>query len=53
MVLGLNHPRGPLAWAGVMGLEHVVRVVDGLAEGTGTDRYGVAPALSRMLHEEG
>jgi 3-hydroxybutyryl-CoA dehydrogenase len=51
MVLGLNHPRGPLAWAGSMGIEHVVRVIDGLADGTGTDRYGLAPLLSRMLHE--
>jgi 3-hydroxybutyryl-CoA dehydrogenase len=51
MVLGLNHPRGPLAWADAMGIEHVVRVVDGLADGTGTDRYGLAPLLGRMLHE--
>jgi 3-hydroxybutyryl-CoA dehydrogenase len=52
MVLGLNHPRGPLAWADAMGIEHVVRVMDGLAEGTGTDRYGLAPLLGRMLHED-
>jgi len=52
MVLGLNHPRGPLAWGELMGLEHVARVVDGLAESTGTDRYGLAPHLARMLHEE-
>jgi 3-hydroxybutyryl-CoA dehydrogenase len=52
MVLGLNHPRGPLAWADAMGIEHVVRVIDGLAEGTGTDRYGPAPLLQRMLHED-
>jgi hypothetical protein len=35
-----------------MGIEHVVRVMDGLAEGTGTDRYGLAPLLGRMLHED-
>ncbi len=52
MVHGLNHPRGPLAWADAMGIEHVVRVIDGLAEGTGTDRYGLAPLLGRMLHED-
>jgi 3-hydroxybutyryl-CoA dehydrogenase len=51
MVLGLNHPRGPLAWADAMDVEHVVRVIDGLAQGTGSDRYGLAPALSRSLHE--
>ena len=37
--------------ADAMGIEHVVRVVDGLADGTGTDRYGLAPLLGRMLHE--
>jgi 3-hydroxybutyryl-CoA dehydrogenase len=52
MELGLNHPRGPLAWADAMGIEHVVRVIDGLAEGTGTDRYGLAPLLGAMLHED-
>jgi 3-hydroxybutyryl-CoA dehydrogenase len=52
MMLGLNHPRGPLAWARAMGVEHVVRVLDGLAAHTGTDRYGVAPVLARMLHED-
>ena len=35
-----------------MGVEHVVRVIDGLAEGTGTDRYGLAPLLGAMLHED-
>jgi 3-hydroxybutyryl-CoA dehydrogenase len=48
MVLGLNHPRGPLAWADEIGIEHVAGVVDGLAAGTGTDRYGLAPLLRRM-----
>jgi 3-hydroxybutyryl-CoA dehydrogenase len=52
MVLGLNHPRGPLSWADAMGIEHVVRVIDGLADGTGTDRYALAPLLGRMFAEE-
>jgi 3-hydroxybutyryl-CoA dehydrogenase len=52
MVLGLNHPRGPLAWADAMGVEHVVRVMDGLREFTGADRYGLAPLLNRRLHEQ-
>jgi 3-hydroxybutyryl-CoA dehydrogenase len=51
MILGLNHPRGPLTWADAMGLEHLVRVIDGLREFTGTDRYGLAPLLNRRLHE--
>ena len=30
MVLGLNHPRGPLEWADAIGLDHVLGVLDGL-----------------------
>jgi 3-hydroxybutyryl-CoA dehydrogenase len=52
MVLGLNHPRGPLAWADAIGIEHVIRILDGLAATTGTDRYGIAPLLQRMLYED-
>jgi 3-hydroxybutyryl-CoA dehydrogenase len=48
MVLGLNHPRGPFAWAQEMGAAHAVAVIEGLRDGTGTDRYGVAPYLARM-----
>ena len=29
MVLGLNHPRGPLEWADEIGLDHVLAVLDG------------------------
>jgi 3-hydroxybutyryl-CoA dehydrogenase len=52
MVFGLNHPRGPLAWADAIGVEHVTAVVDALAAGTGTDRYGLAPLLRRLRDEQ-
>ena len=32
MVLGLNHPRGPLDWGDAIGLDHVLAVLDGLYE---------------------
>jgi 3-hydroxybutyryl-CoA dehydrogenase len=43
MVLGLNHPRGPLEWADLIGLEHVVTVLTAL----GGETYRIAPALLR------
>jgi 3-hydroxybutyryl-CoA dehydrogenase len=54
MVLGLNHPRGPLAWADAMGLDHVVMVLDGLREEYGEERYRAAPVLRRTpaFHED-
>ena len=45
MVLGLNHPRGPLAWADAIGLDHVLAVLDGLWEEYREERYRPAPAL--------
>jgi 3-hydroxybutyryl-CoA dehydrogenase len=46
MVLGMNHPRGPLEWAELIGLEHVVAVLSALREGHG-DAYRLAPELRR------
>jgi 3-hydroxybutyryl-CoA dehydrogenase len=48
MTLGLNHPRGPFAWAEAIGPEHVVAVLDGLHAELGEERYRVAPALRRL-----
>ena len=45
MVLGLNHPRGPLAWADAIGLDHVLAVLEGLCEEYREERYRPAPAL--------
>jgi 3-hydroxybutyryl-CoA dehydrogenase len=48
MIHGLNYPRGILAWADEIGLDHVVAVLDGLGLETGDDRYRVAPELRRL-----
>jgi 3-hydroxybutyryl-CoA dehydrogenase len=47
MELGLAHPRGPFAWAGEIGLEHVCAVLDGLWSEYREERYRTAPALRR------
>jgi len=48
MVHGLNYPRGILAWADEIGLDHVLAVLDALALETGDDRYRAAPQLRRL-----
>lgn len=55
MQKGVNYPRGPLAWAGQIGLQHVVTVLVNLAAIYGEDRYRVSPLLRRKLyaHPEG
>jgi 3-hydroxybutyryl-CoA dehydrogenase len=49
MVLGMNHPRGPLEWADLAGLDHVLGVLDGLCEHYREERYRPAPALRRLV----
>jgi 3-hydroxybutyryl-CoA dehydrogenase len=49
MLLGLNHPHGPLHWADVIGLDHVLAVLDGLADEYREDRYRAAPLLRRHV----
>jgi 3-hydroxybutyryl-CoA dehydrogenase len=47
MVLGMAHPRGPMAWAREIGLDHVLAVLGGLWEEYREERYRPAPALRR------
>jgi 3-hydroxybutyryl-CoA dehydrogenase len=47
MCLGVNYPRGPLAWAEAIGLERVRDVLDHLARTYGEDRYRVSWLLRR------
>jgi 3-hydroxybutyryl-CoA dehydrogenase len=49
--LGVNHPRGPLAWADHIGLDHVYGVLAGLQAETGEERYRPAPLLRRLVLE--
>jgi 3-hydroxybutyryl-CoA dehydrogenase len=48
MIHGLNYPRGILAWADEIGLDHVLSVLDALAMERGEERYRVAPLLRRL-----
>jgi 3-hydroxybutyryl-CoA dehydrogenase len=49
MTLGLNHPRGPLAWADAIGLDHVLAVIEGLHEHYAEERYRPAPLLRGLV----
>jgi 3-hydroxybutyryl-CoA dehydrogenase len=51
MVLGLNHPRGPLEWGDLIGLEHVLAVLDALYDERREERYRAAPLLRRLVAE--
>ena len=53
MVLGLGHPRGPIAWAEAIGLEHVMAVLDGLWDERREERYRPAPLLVRRCATSG
>jgi 3-hydroxybutyryl-CoA dehydrogenase len=48
MVLGLNHPRGPFAWARATGAPHLLAILDALRGELGEERYRAAPLLRRM-----
>jgi 3-hydroxybutyryl-CoA dehydrogenase len=48
MTLGLNYPRGILAWADEIGLDHVLNVLDSLYLERGEERYRLAPVLRRL-----
>ncbi len=49
MVHGLSHPRGPLEWADRIGLDHVLEVLDALADERREERYRAAPLLRALV----
>jgi 3-hydroxybutyryl-CoA dehydrogenase len=51
MLLGLNHPRGPLAWGDAIGLDHVLAVLDALWQERRETRYRAAPRLRALVLE--
>lgn len=48
MVLGCNHPIGPLALSDLVGLETLLRVMDGMHKELG-DKYRPAPLLVKLV----
>lgn len=49
MVLGANHPIGPLALADLVGLDVALMVMDTLYHETGDSKYRSAPLLRKMV----
>jgi 3-hydroxybutyryl-CoA dehydrogenase len=48
---GYNWPRGPLEWADVIELDHVLATLDALYEELHEERYRAAPLLRHMVAE--
>ncbi|MDF2781859.1 MAG: paaC, partial [Geminicoccaceae bacterium] len=53
MRLGVNYPRGPLAWAEAIGLERVLAALDNLQRSYGEERYRASWLLRRKVLAEG
>jgi 3-hydroxybutyryl-CoA dehydrogenase len=49
MMLGANHPIGPLALADMVGLDTLLLVLEGLHHELGEDKYRPAPLLRKMV----
>jgi 3-hydroxybutyryl-CoA dehydrogenase len=49
MCLGVNYPRGPLAWADAIGLGQVSTVLANLANTYGEDRYRTSPLIQHHV----
>ena len=47
MLYGLNYPKGPMAWADIIGLEQVCTVLDNLQTCYGIDRYRTSLLLQQ------
>jgi 3-hydroxybutyryl-CoA dehydrogenase len=53
MTLGLNHPRGPVAWGEAIGLDAVLATLDGIWDERREERYRAAPLLRRAVANGG
>lgn len=47
VTLGLNYPKGPLAWADTLGPRRILTILEGLSRCTGDPRYRPDPWLRR------
>ncbi|MEQ8701401.1 MAG: 3-hydroxyacyl-CoA dehydrogenase family protein, partial [Bauldia litoralis] len=52
MLMGLNYPKGPLAWAREIGFDRVVDVLENLHRLYGDPRYRVSLLLRRLKAEQ-
>jgi 3-hydroxybutyryl-CoA dehydrogenase len=50
---GVNYPRGPLAWADLLGVAFVRDTLHNLAAHYGEDRYRLSPLIARRCASEG
>ena len=53
MRFGTNYPRGPLAWADMLGVGFVAGVLAKLREHYGEERYRVSPLMQRIALQPG
>jgi len=49
MQLGVNYPRGPLAWADTVGLKTIACVLRHLGQFYGEDRYRISPLIQQQV----
>lgn len=49
MRLGVNYPRGPLAWADAVGVARIKTVLANLGASYGEDRYRISPLIQRAV----
>jgi 3-hydroxybutyryl-CoA dehydrogenase len=49
MRLGVNYPRGPLAWADAIGIDKVCTALMHLAQTYGEDRYRTSPLIQHHV----
>jgi 3-hydroxybutyryl-CoA dehydrogenase len=49
MRLGVNYPRGPLAWADQVGVASIRTVLANLGASYGEDRYRISPLIQRAF----
>lgn len=52
MRLGVNYPRGPLAWADAVGVAQIHTVLKHLGQFYGEDRYRVSPLIQQTVYAE-